>query len=336
MRDFLIATGLAAADEVVEEVHPGDAGRQAVDLTAHDTYIEFKRRTGFPQPEREWVEQLDGYLAASQEAGKGVRMGVLTDGRHWFLRWPGAGEVRTEPPYAFVLERVGDWIALYEWLRDHALGASERVQPGRETVAERFGPDSVLYQRDLEGLRRLHREHRASETVEVKRRLWLDLLRAATGEFADSIADIDDLFVRHTYLTAVAGMAVQARFGIDIADLARTDASDLLAGRRFRDQTGLEGVVETDFFSWPAEVGGEPLLRTVARRLARFDWGEAPADIAAILYESSRAARRAPRDGRRGGAGRGGGALGGTARRAGGYEDRRRCGRQPRCGVSVS
>lgn len=286
VRDFLIGTGLVTAEAIVEEVHPGDASRQAVDLTALDTYIEFKRRTGYPQPEQQWVEQLDGYLAVSQEAGRGVRLGVLTDGRHWFLRWPGAGPARSERPYAFVLGDPTEWIALYEWLRDHALGASEHIRPSRETVAERFAVDSVLYQRDLDALRHLHREHRESETVRVKRRLWLDLLRAATGEFADSLDDLDDLFVRHTYLTAVAGMAVQARFGIDVAELARTDAPDLLAGRRFRDQTGLQGVVETDFFSWPAEVGGEPLLRTVARRLARFDWGEAPADIAAILYET--------------------------------------------------
>ena len=94
----MIATELAAADEVSEEVHPGNASHGAVDLSALDTYVEFKRRTGFPQPEREWVAQLDRYLEASHEAGRGVRMGVLTDGRHWFLRWPGAGEVRTEPP----------------------------------------------------------------------------------------------------------------------------------------------------------------------------------------------------------------------------------------------
>ena len=31
-------------------------------------------------------------------------MGVLTDGKHWLLRWPGAGEVKTTYPYAFTLE----------------------------------------------------------------------------------------------------------------------------------------------------------------------------------------------------------------------------------------
>ena len=283
VRDFLIATGLARAREIVEEVHPGDASRKSVDLTALDAYIEFKRRTGLP-PNREYVAQLDGYLEQAQRAGR-VRMGVLTDGRHWFLRWPGSGPVRTAPPHAFVLESAGRWLPLYEWLRDHALGAAERIRPTRESIADRFGAHGLLYQRDLDALRRLYREHREDETIGVKRRLWIDLLRAAAGEAADA-GGLDDLFVRHTYLTAVTGMAVQARFGIDIAGLAEHDPADLLAGRRFRDQTGLQGVVETDFFSWPNEVGGGPLLRAVARHVARFDWEQAPADIAAILYET--------------------------------------------------
>ena len=33
-------------------------------------------------------------------------------------------------------------------------------------------------------------------------------------------------------------------------------------------------------------MGGKPLLQTLARRVARFDWGEAPPDTAATLYES--------------------------------------------------
>ena len=286
VRDFLTATQLASAGEIVEEVHPGDHSRRAVDLTALDTYVEFKRRTGYPQPEPRWIEQLDGYLEDSQAAGKGVRMGVLTDGKHWFLRWPGAGPVQTAAPYAFVLESAEGWIALYEWLRDQALGAREQIRPSRDTVADLFGAHSLLYQRDLDALRRLYDEHRDDETIIVKRRLWLSLLRAAVGEVANLVDDPDDLFVRHTYLTAVSGMAVQARFRIDIASLANDDPADLLAGRRFRDQTGLLGIVENDFFSWRGEVGGEPLLSAIARRLARFDWDKAPADIAAILYET--------------------------------------------------
>ena len=97
---------------------------------------------------------------------------------------------------------------------------------------------------------------------------------------------MDDLFVRHTYLSAIIGMVVQASFGIDIRRLAETDPADLLLGRELYRATGLHGILESDFFAWPSEIGGNPLLQTLARRVVRFDWAEAPADAVATLYET--------------------------------------------------
>ena len=45
-------------------------------------------------------------------------------------------------------------------------------------------------------------------------------------------------------------------------------------------------MVESDFFAWPGEVDGLAMLKILARRVARFDWSQAPNDIAAILYET--------------------------------------------------
>ena len=120
----------------------------------------------------------------------------------------------------------------------------------------------------------------------MKRQLWQNLLTAALGEIASTEAEMDDLFVRHTYLSVVIGIVVQASFGGDIYRLAEVDTADLLHGRDFRSKTGLQGVVESDFFAWPAEVGGLPLIKTLARRVAKFDWSQVPNDIAAILYET--------------------------------------------------
>ena len=289
IRDFLTDTGLAQRDRIVEENPPSQGSRRAVDLTALDTFIEVKRRLGTVggfNPNPEYVQQLDDYLAESQQSGKGVRMGVLTDGKYWLLRWPGAGAVRTAPPNAFVLEDADGWLPLYEWLRDKALTPLDDLPPAHDTVQEHFGPASPLYQRDIDGLRRLYRANAHAETVKLKRRLWHDLLRTALGEIAHDDAQMDDLFVRHTYLTAVVGMVVQASFGIGIRELAESDPADLLQGRELYRRTGLQGVLESDFFSWPAEVGGQPLLQALARRVARFDWRDAPADIAVLLYES--------------------------------------------------
>ena len=288
VRDFLVRTRLVNSNEIDEENAPALGSRSAVDLTALDTFIEFKRRIGTAagfDPDPENVEQLDDYLEQSQKQGH-VRMGILTDGKYWLLRWPGAGPVTTAPPYAFTLEHPDRWIALYEWLRSHALSAEENKPPSRDTIVKDFGPNSPSYRRDIAALKRLYERYAEAGTIRVKRQLWQDLLTAALGEVADNPSQMDDLFVRHTYLTAVIGMVVQARFGIDIRRLSETDPADLLHGRDFRSKTGLQGIVESDFFAWPTEVGGLPLLATLARRVARFDWKTAPNDIAAVLYET--------------------------------------------------
>ena len=288
VRDFLIATGLAGPSEIVEENPPAQGSRRAVDLTALDTFIEFKRRigsTGDSTPTLSTSNSSTTTFRSPKKQGR-LRMGILTDGRHWLLRWPNAGPVKVTPPYAFTLEDPDHWITLYEWLRDHALSAEENTQPSRATIAERFGPNSPSYQRDIAALKALYDKYADFNTIKVKRQLWQNLLTAALGELASEPDRLDDLFVRHTYLTAVIGMVVQASFGSDIYRLAETDPADLLHGRDFRSKTGLQGVVESDFFAWPVEVGGLPLLRTLARRVARFDWQQAPNDVAAILYET--------------------------------------------------
>ena len=292
VRDFLILTRLAQTDEIIEENPPADspgANRRAVDLTALDTFIEFKRRIGAAagfNPDPAHVQQLDDYLELSKAAGKGVRTGILTDGKYWLLRWPEAGPVRTTPPYGFVLESAERWLPLYEWLRDRALLALESIPADRDNVDQYLGPGSPAYQRDVDTLAGLYAAASEYETVRVKRRLWENLLRAALGEIAQEPAELDHLFIRHTYLSLVIGMAVQASFGIDLRQVAETDPSDLLQGRRFRDATGLSGIIESDFFAWPDELGAQDLLRALARRVARFDWQNAPPDIAAILYET--------------------------------------------------
>ena len=299
-RDFLILTGLVEPDQMAEENPPSDGSRRAVDLTALDTFIEFKRRIGTAsggEPDPDNVRQLDDYLEQSAAQGR-VRMGILTDGRRWLLRWPGAGEARLTRPYAFTLEDEKGWLPLYEWLRDSALVSLENVIPDRAGIADHFGPGSPSYQRDIAALKSLYQANAHRETIRVKRRLWYDLLRTALGELAfttegmthhpgrEYTEEMDDLFVRHTYLGAVIGMVVQASFGIDIRRLAEADPADLLQGRELYRATGLHGALESDFFAWPVEVGGNPLLQTLARRVARFQWADAPPDTAAVLYET--------------------------------------------------
>ena len=286
IRDFLLRTGLVESSEIREEISPAEGSSNSVDLAALDTLIEVKRRIGNGiVPDGAHVGQLDGYLTAAMEASKGVRIGVLTDGKYWVLRWPNAVMVNTSPPYAFTLTDADRWYGLYEWLRDNALVARQDIEPTAEEIRNQFSPTSPLYEREIDTLRALYERFSGYETVAVKRRLWHDLLRTALGEVVEG-DEFDDLFVRHTYLTMVVGIVVQATFGMDVSRIAENDAEDLLRGRQFAEATGLHGVVESDFFSWPIEVGATPLIRTIARRVARFDWSSPPSDIAATLYQT--------------------------------------------------
>ena len=154
-----------------------------------------------------------------------------------------------------------------------------------DDIENHFGINSPRYLQDIDTLKALYKQAKDDPSLAVKRRLWQDLLRTALGEIAQNDAAMDDLFIRHTYLTTVIGIVVQASFGIDIRGLAETRPDDLVLGQKFRSDTGLEGVIESDFFAWPTEVGADGFLKTLARRIARFDWLAAPTDVAAILYE---------------------------------------------------
>ena len=70
IRDFLTLTKLVKSEEIKEENAPALGSRQAVDLTALDTFIEIKKRIGNGlNPNPEHVQQLDDYLEQSNSHG---------------------------------------------------------------------------------------------------------------------------------------------------------------------------------------------------------------------------------------------------------------------------
>jgi N-6 DNA Methylase len=133
---------------------------------------------------------------------------------------------------------------------------------------------------DRDTLLELFRRHRDHPSVRMKRRLWARLLTTALGtQFEDS----DELFVEHTYLVNTAEIIAHALVGFDLWSIA---PASLLSGSRF-EESGIGGVVEADFFDWVVHVpGGDPFVRSLARRVGRFRWQEVGGDVLKVLYES--------------------------------------------------
>ena len=283
VRDFLIRSPLARREDIQME---SQAGGGRIDLESDDLVIEVKRRIGNRLNASDANKrQLEEYLATLAREGRPPRLGILTDGKYWLLRRPG-GDWSAASPYAFTLDDAEHGYHLYEWLRDESQALERRgVVPTDDEVRARLGP-GPRFEQHLDALRELYDQHRDEPTIAIKRRLWRQLLAAALGEVIEEEQNLDDLFLRHTYLSAVVALALQSAFGIDIVLHAQRRPAQLLGGQLFVDETGVRGVVESDFFTWPAEVEGGAWLSGLARRIARFDWTKAESDIARILYET--------------------------------------------------
>jgi len=278
--DFLVTSGLASRNEIRLE-------RDRIDLQTRDFVIEVKKRIGNGiNPNPKWVDQLDGYLRERVKAGESERLGVLTDGRYWVLRQSGIEEVRAAAPYGFEISDADVAYRLYEWLRNESQAfEASGLRPTEDEVRRSFGEGPRL-EMELAGLERLYRAERDNPTVSIKRDLWRQLLTAALGVVVDEEQDLDRQFLRHTYLSVVVGIAVQTAFGIDVRKQAVRDPSRLLTGDAFVTETGIRGVIESDFFAWPAEVGAERWLADIAGRVSRFDWRDTEHDVARVLYQS--------------------------------------------------
>ena len=195
--------------------------------------------------------------------------------------------MRTVSPYAFQLHVSTGVNDLVAWLQDvtQALPKSKSM-PTRPAIEAAFGT-SIRAEAFIDTLARLYEDYRDDPTVTVKRDLWYNLLAAALGEVVNDEADLDRLFVRHTYLSMIVSLAVQAAFGIDIRASAANRPVDLISGGIFIQEVNIRGVIESDFFGWPSETeAGCEWIASLARRVAGFDWEKAEYDFARVLYQT--------------------------------------------------
>ena len=290
-RDFLVHTGIAADEsEIHTETRPAADSRNKVDLYLRNTYVEFKRsiiRGRAIDPDA--IAQLDGYLLENARAGNGIQNGILTDGLNYLKRSVGDSQRTIDVESDRRQFKDSDQGSrLYEYLYDIIDTQTGGIAPTAGNLLRYFGQESDFFKTVTALLEETHRENRDAPTVAVKRKLWRELLQVAIGQ--NSVADspeYDWLYVRHTYLTALVGVIVQAHFGIDVARYADAEPANLLNGEILRQFTGLKGITESDLFTWPLETGEHSYLGVIARQSAKFDWQQNSADLAATLYQNT-------------------------------------------------
>ena len=289
-RDFALHTGLIAdSREIKTEIAPATGSTRRVDMYTRNTYIEFKRNLIVNgQIDPAYTEQLDGYLLESAKAGMGVQNGILTDGQHYLKRNIGESILPIAPNRMQTYERSSQGSLLREYLYGIFDTDAQNIAPSPDTLTKHLAGGSDLLNHATALLKDAHDANRDNPTVAVKRKLWQDLLEVALGQDSTGDPDTADwLFIRHTYLTTLIALIIQAHFRIDIVHEADHAPDRLLNGETLHDHTNLKGVIESDLFQWPVEIGATQYIRSIARKVAQFDWSKRPDELAAILYQNT-------------------------------------------------
>jgi SAM-dependent methyltransferase len=250
--------------------------RRRIDVEVGATVIEVKRDLRSERIRRDAEEQLAGYVAMRAEQ-TGLRyVGILTDGTGWYCYHLVETELRR---VSDISPEVGDIERLVVWL-EGVLATTHGLVPTANAIEARLGSTSSSYLLDRATIAAIYQRNRNEPSVVMKRTLWARLLTSALGtQFEDS----DDLFIEHTLLVNSAEIIAHAVLGLNPETIAPVA---LLGGERF-DESGIYGVVEQDFFDWVVELEeGRSFVRTLSRRLARFDWSAVEQDVLKVLYES--------------------------------------------------
>jgi hypothetical protein len=265
VRDLLLSSGLGLAEHDLEvELETPVTGHRRIDVEVGFTVIEVKKDLRSVTVVKDAKQQLAGYVASrSQQTGQHY-VGILTDGADWRAYHLHGDELVEATRYELKSSRPG-LSPLLTWL-EGVLAIRTGVPPMPREIITRLGATSASHALDRAALAGLYADHQSTPTVQLKRQLWSRLLRSALGT---QFTDTDELFLEHTLLVNSAEVIAHLVLGLDVTDM---QPATLLAGQRF-DLAQIFGVVEEDLFDWVLEVpGGESFIRTMARRLALFDW----------------------------------------------------------------
>jgi SAM-dependent methyltransferase len=254
------------------------AGGRRIDVEVGSAVIEVKRDLRRGRIREEAIEQLAGYVATRATDTGRRYVGVLTDGAEWICYNLVEGSLQPVSK----LDINGDAESagkLVFWL-EGVLATAINIKPNAREIEARLGADSSAYALDRATIASLYEKSKGLPTIKLKRELWSRLLTSALGS---QFKDDDSLFIEHTLLVNTAEIIAHGILGLPVADL---NAASLLSGDKFA-ESSVYGVVEPDFFNWVLEVdSGEQFVKTLARRLMRFDWSTVREDVLKVLYES--------------------------------------------------
>ncbi|WP_374460243.1 hypothetical protein [Microbacterium sp.] len=278
---FLTLAPLGLADNQVSkvEVPTGDGTRRRIDVEYGRLIVEVKEDLTVANAVAKAEPQLQGYLKVKRDATGDEYAGIVTDGVEWLLYTLASDELKQVQAFKMKRADADSVERLTNWL-DGILLTGPKLRPTPDRIEEQLGANSPRFRLDRARLEALYNDRGNDAETTLKRELWARLLRMALGtNFEDDAA----LFLDHTLLVIEAEIIAHLVVGIDPSTL---ESDAVLAGAAFK-SAGIIGVVEADFFDWPAKVDGGPaIIADLVRELGQFTWKDVEHDVLKHLYEA--------------------------------------------------
>ncbi|MBI4339424.1 MAG: hypothetical protein HY680_05675, partial [Chloroflexi bacterium] len=232
---------------------PSGVGRRyrgEADTLLGDLVVKFKK--SLARETEDAQAQLKRYVSAlHQEQPDRAFTAVATDGLHVIAYRPqydAQGEVAALDPLGELdLSREGlDAQAAFLWL-DALFNAYPNRRPATtQSVLAGLGPASPAFRIAQDGLARLYRTLGADPALALRFTQWQRYLAIVYGDQSGDTS----LFLKHTYLAAVARLVAYLRLGAARLP-SDADLEGILRGDYFSDRASLANFVEEDFFTWP-------------------------------------------------------------------------------------
>lgn len=186
------------------------------------------------------------------------------------------------------------------WLTS-VLFRPQQIEPVAERFQLDFGTWSPLYRETMAALKRGWAKVNGEPEAKLAFEAWQKYLTVTYGrltenataikdeETAEAISELENLFLRHTYLASIARLLIWAALskGKADADLAKV-AKDVISGRYFQSKR-LANLVDDDFFHWVRHPDAENILaarwQTILSHLTEYDLSQVREDVLKGVYQ---------------------------------------------------
>jgi hypothetical protein len=232
--------------------------------------------------------QLQEYTAglwSSEPTPPRPLIAIASDGVTWRVYLPrltdrSKGKIKPED---IELEPTRELVLTEDTLADFWLWLTSLLfRPGGVAASSEqfrldFGATSAAFVYGMQALRKAWRLVRKQSEPRVAFEAWQKYLTVTYGQLADSspggsgdapeISELEELFLKHTYLASVARFLVWASLSKGKTEKAlRVVADQIHSGEYFQNQN-IANLVEEDFFQWVRRPEAEDLLASTWERM---------------------------------------------------------------------